>query len=140
MNRNTAVEDLGWMAGTWTCPKWGGTFEEHWLAPAGGTMQGCGRLVSGDKTGFMEFMSIELSEGSPTMWMLLGTPSNGEKNGVPFRLSTFDGTTALFENPSNGFPSKIAYVKEEGGMSCWISGVQEGKVTTEAFPFTRSQL
>lgn len=133
----TRIEDLAWMAGTWSCPKWGGTFEEHWLAPAGGTMQGCGRLLADGKTGFMEFMSIEMSDGAPTMWMLLGAPSKGEKKGVPFRLKSFDGKTAMFENPENDFPSKIAYVKEGNGMSCWISGIEKGKPTREEFAFKR---
>lgn len=131
------IEDLRFMSGAWQCDIWGGTFEEYWTPPAGGAMQGSGRHLANGKTGFMEFMSIESSSEGLTMYIMLGAPSKGEKKPVPFRLTSFDGKTALFENSKNDFPSKIAYVKESNGMSCWISGIQDGKETKEDFKFKR---
>ncbi len=129
------IEDLGFMSGAWKCEIWGGTFEEYWTPPRAGAMQGSGRHIVDGKTGFMEFMSIETGADGLTMYMMLGAPSKGEKKPVPFKLTSFDGKVALFENPKNEFPSKIAYVKESGGMSCWIEGMQDGKKTREDFKF-----
>ena len=56
---SASIMDLGWMAGSWSCKVWGGTFEETWLPPVGGTIQGTGRFVSGGRVEFTEFMSIE---------------------------------------------------------------------------------
>jgi hypothetical protein len=131
------IEDLKFMSGAWRCQIWGGTFEEYWTPPAGGAMQGCGRLVTNGKTDFMEFMSIESVPSGITMYMLIGEPSKGDKKPVPFKLTSFDGKTALFENPKNDFPSKIVYVKDGDGMKCWIEGVQKGKKTKEDFAFKR---
>lgn len=131
------VTDLSFMAGTWTCEVWGGTFEESWSKPAGGTMQGYGRHMAGGKVGFMEFMSIETRPEGLVMYMLLEAPSKGDKKPTPFKLSSFDGKTALFENPKNDFPSKIAYIKTPTGMKCWIEGMQGGKKSREEFGFKR---
>lgn len=135
--KDTTIEDLSWMAGAWRCEIWGGTFEEFWTPPSGGIMQGCGRHTADGKNGFMEFMSIEKGADGLTMHMILGAPSKGDKKPVPFKLTSFDGKTALFENPKNDFPSKIAYVKEKDGMSCWIEGVQKGQKTKEDFNFKK---
>jgi hypothetical protein len=131
------IADLAFMSGTWTCQVWGGTFQESWSTPAGGTMQGYGRHIAGGKVGFMEFMSIETRPEGLVMYMVLDAPSKGEKKPVPFKLSSFDGKTALFENPKNDFPSKICYVKTPAGMKCWIEGMQGGKKSREDFAFKR---
>lgn len=131
------IEDLSWMTGAWKCSIWGGTFEEYWTPAAGGTMQGCGRLVVDGKIQFMEFMSLETKGSNITMYMLLGEPSKGDKKPSPFKLTSFDGKSAVFENPKNDFPSKIVYVKEAKGMSCWIEGVQNGKKSKENFAFKK---
>ena len=133
---NAKIEDLGWLQGSWSCPQFGGTFEEHWLPSSGGTMQGCGKLIVAGKTEFMEYMSIEPSEGGLTMWMLLGPPSKGEKEGVPFQLTSLTGRKAIFENPKNEFPSKMTYqLLPSGSVDCVIEGMQKGKDAIEKFPF-----
>jgi hypothetical protein len=135
--QSAKVEDLAFMAGAWRCEIWGGQFEEYWTPPSNGAMQGCGRHLSDGKTGFMEFMSIETGPKGLVMYMMLGAPSKGEKKPVPFELTSFDGTTALFTNKKNDYPSTIAYVKEGSAMSCWIEGVQNGKKSREDFKFKR---
>ncbi|MBC8065274.1 MAG: hypothetical protein H7Y17_10615 [Chlorobia bacterium] len=136
-SQKTKVEDLNWMAGAWSCPMWGGTFEEYWTPVAGETMQGCGRLVANGKTSFMEFMSIESDASGITMYMMLNAPSKGEKKPVPFKLASYNGKSAIFENAKNDFPSKIVYVKDGTGMSCYIEGMQNGKKSKEDFAFKR---
>ncbi|MBK9315195.1 MAG: hypothetical protein IPM55_13275 [Acidobacteria bacterium] len=50
-----SVSDLGWMAGTWTCEKWGGEMKEIWAAPSGNTMIGMFSHVKAGEPGFYEF-------------------------------------------------------------------------------------
>jgi hypothetical protein len=134
----TTVDDLKWMSGTWECSIWGGTFEESWSKPRAGTMVGSGRHMEGTTTGFMEFMSIEPSNGVLTMWMLLGSPSAGDKKGVPFKLVSLTDGIATFENKKNDFPSQIIYSKTKTGMKCRIQGTQNGKAAHEDFDFKRT--
>jgi hypothetical protein len=137
-NLRITVDDLAWMAGLWRCDVWGGQFEETWLEPAGGTMVGMGRHVTDGETKFIEYMSIEPTQGGLTMWMLLGAPSKGEKHGVPFRLTSYDGTVATFSNPENGYPSRIVYRRTEEAMSCRLEGETDGKPAFDDFDFRRA--
>lgn len=129
------IERLGWMTGKWACSIWGGTFEESWSLPNGGTMIGVGRHIRGGDTVFMEFMSIEPDEDGLTMWMLLGAPSKGEKHPHAFRLTALSDDEALFENPSNPYPSKIRYQPREGGLWCRIEGTEDGRMKFDDFEF-----
>jgi hypothetical protein len=132
------IDDLRWMAGSWTCEIWGGTFEEVWLLPAGRTMQGVGRHLSGGKTGFMEFMSIEPTpDGGLTMWMVLGAPSKGEKKPVPFKATKVDAKESVWENPENDSPNAIHYSRgDDEDMVCRLKS--SGK-PDEVFRFVRSK-
>src|SRR5687768_681975 len=102
-----SIESLKWMAGDWICNLGKGTFEETWLLPNGGTMQGVGRHVIEGKTVFMEFLSIEPDkEGGLTMYIMLGAPSRGDKKPRPFKLTQSGNHVATFEWLENDFPSK----------------------------------
>lgn len=131
------IEDLAWMQGTWQCEVWGGTFEEHWTAPRAGTMLGVGRHIEGEKTGFMEFLSIEPSDDGLTMWIMVGAPSKGDKKPVAFRLTQLKDKEALFENPQNDFPSQIRYrMRADGNLFCRIEGKgRDGKPSSQDFDF-----
>lgn len=135
MSSNWSVTDLSWMRGSWQCEIWGGTFEEHWTAPNAGTMLAAGRHMKGGKTEFMEFLSIEPAEGGLTMWILLGTPSRGPKNGVPFKLTKLQAKEAWFENPRNDMPSKIIYRATDYGLLCRLEGIENGKPEAQEFKF-----
>ena len=138
MNKPT-IEDLSWMTGSWSCEIWGGTFEEHWIAPRGGTMQATGRHISSDKTEFMEFLSIEPSDKGLTMWIIVGAPSKGDKKGVPFELTSLKDKEAVFENKAHDFPSKIVYtLKSADKMDCILTGNEKGKDRKETFAFAKS--
>jgi hypothetical protein len=69
------------------------------------------------------------------LWILLGSPSKGPNEGVPFTLTSFVGGRAVFENPKNDFPSKITYQARKGGLSCRIEGAEDGKAKHDDFGF-----
>ena len=132
------VETLEWMSGTWECEVWGGRFQEHWMPPNRGTMQGVGRFEKDGKIEFMEFMSIELSDDTVTLYMILGAPSKGDKSPVAFKLTGYDGTRAYFERSDDGYPKRIVYSKPVSGtMLCRIEGVKDGEQTSDEFEFRR---
>ena len=131
------IDNLKWMAGDWICKLGKGTFEETWLPPNGGTMQGVGRHVVDGKTGFMEFLSIEPDkDGGLTMYIMLGAPSRGDKKPRAFKLTQVGKNVATFEWPENDFPSKIQYTMDgKGSLFCRISGKQQGKEASEEYDF-----
>ena len=132
------VEALDWMSGSWECEIWGGRFEEHWMPPKCGTMQGVGRFEKDGKIEFMEFMSIEGSSEALTLYMILGAPSKGDKSPVAFRLSELDRAHACFERSDDDYPKRIVYTKGvSGAMLCRIDGDQDGEPTCDDFEFQR---
>lgn len=132
------VDDLGWMAGTWTCSVWGGTFQETWLPPSGGTLQGTGRLVRDGKVVFMEFMTIEAAEnGKAKMFVLNQRLSEGSKTPEPFALVSQTSEMVKFERGGDDFPQIITYSKTKSGMFCRIEGMQKGQPAHTDFNFTK---
>lgn len=134
------VEDLSFMTGSWTCQVWGGTFEETWIAPKGGAMQGVGRHLVGDKVGFMESMSIETAtDGTVTMYIVTEALSKASKNADAFKLTSLVNRSATFERIDDDFPTKITYkATKEGGLFCRIEGIQKGKPRATNFEFMRN--
>ena len=59
-NATQSISDLAWIAGDWQMAPGGKSqSEEHWTAPAGGTMMGMSRTLAGDKTVEFEYLRIE---------------------------------------------------------------------------------
>ena len=56
------ADELSWLTGRWTGDGLGGTTEESWSAPAGGTMIGTFRLVKDGKPVFYELLTITQAE------------------------------------------------------------------------------
>jgi hypothetical protein len=130
------VSDLAWLSGSWKAEIWGGVFEEHWGSAAGDAMMGTGRLLRDGKTAFMEFMSIEVDAEGLTMWMILGRPSQGRKEPVPFRLKQLKGQDALFERAVDGdFPTTIHYQRTGERLVCVLRGTRQGEQAQERFEF-----
>lgn len=54
-----SIEDMAWLAGRWLGEGFGGTLEENWNPPLGGTMAATFRLVEEGKPHFYEICLIE---------------------------------------------------------------------------------
>jgi hypothetical protein len=135
-----SIETLSWMSGDWSCPIWGGTFEESWSFANGGTMQGTGRLIKDGNTTMMEFMAIEPDkDGRLVMWIIPSKISKPDLRSTPFTLSKGSASVAVWENANNDFPSKITYTsKSKNSMECVIEGKMGDKPAREVFNFTRA--
>lgn len=108
------------------------------MAPSAGSIQGVGKLVVGGKTAFMEFMSLEETDDGITMWMILGSPSKGEQRRVPFKLISVRETSAVFDLPTNGFPSRISYeLNSDKNLTCTLSGIKAGQEITDFYDFAK---
>lgn len=63
------IQDVSWIAGHWTGEAFGGTTEEVWTAPLGGSMMGSFKMVVDGKVEFYEFCTI--SEENETLYFRL---------------------------------------------------------------------
>jgi len=57
------VDDLAWLAGSWSGEAFGGTFEETWNPPSGGTMVGLFKLMRDGRPEMYELMRIADVDG-----------------------------------------------------------------------------
>jgi hypothetical protein len=115
------IHDVAWMAGRWQGEGLGGLSEEHWSAPAGGTMMGMYRLVKDGKIVFYEFFRIAEEEGSLTLRLKHFHPDmkgwEEKDNMVTFPLVRIAKDEALFDG--------IAY--QRTGRDSMVATVMMGK-------------
>ena len=130
--RDTPLAGLSWMVGTWEAVDERGAVEEHWMPERGGTMMGVNRVVSGDRTVFFEFLQIEATaEGV----VYRAWPEAG--SGTTFRLTSWEGRRARFENRAHDFPKVIEYWQEGDDLHARVEGVEKGKPRTSKWIWRR---
>ena len=126
-----AIEALGWLAGAWETRMGEASIEEHWIAPAGGTMFGVSRTVVKGKTVAFEFLRIETR---PEALVYVAQP-NG-RPGTDFTLTRLSPGSAVFENPGHDHPKVIRYRRDpEGTLTAEVEGHEKGKPLRQQFRF-----
>lgn len=128
------IEDLAWLAGGWRCEQDGATVEEHWIAPAAGAMLAVVRTYKGERQLFFEFLRLE----QRTDALVYAAHPGGASPGTEFKLTSWNGREAVFENPAHDFPKLIRYVKNDNGsVSASVEGDEGGHPAKEEFRYER---
>jgi hypothetical protein len=125
--------DLAFMAGCWQLKANGRTTDEHWLAPAGGSLLGVSRTVAGGKTAEFEFLQIrDLPQGLT----YIARPSNQAE--AQFKIASKTADEIVFENPAHDFPQRIRYRRAgPDGLHARVEGTMNGKTRGIDFPYVR---
>lgn len=130
----TTIDELDWLTGCWQSTSEGRQTTEHWMKPAGRTMLGVSRTISGDRTVEFEFMRIQQEEGGAVY--LMAIPS-GQRE-ARFKLTKASPREVVFENPTHDFPQKISYrLDSKDSLLGRISGTSKGKDRSIDFPMKR---
>lgn len=97
------LKDFTWLAGSRTMagPV---LIEERWTDPASNMMLGVSRTVRGEKVVEFEFLRIEARADG-----LYYVAQPGGRPPTDFKLTKWDGTEAIFENPQHDFPKRVIY-------------------------------
>lgn len=121
---DTSINDMAWMAGTWTGVERGIETEEHWLEPKGGLMLGLHRDVfPGGRTAF-EFLRIQADDDGIAYWA-----SPGGREPTPFRLVESSERRVVFENAEHDWPQRIIYwLEEENVLGARAEGTEGGEL------------
>jgi hypothetical protein len=114
-----SVSSLSWIAGCWIAVDAEKGSEEHWTAPAGGTLLGMSRTVRGGKTVAYEFMEIRETD----TLLFIASPSGQTR--TTFRLAATGERRVEFENADHDFPQKVIYFRKGEDL---LMGRIEGKV------------
>lgn len=125
------ISELAWMSGDWQTAAGGRTqIEEHWMAPAGGSMIGMGRTIAGGRTVEFEYLRIEQRADQ----IFYVASPKGRCPGTDFKLTRLSGQEAIFENPEHDFPKRIIYRKNsDGSLTASIDGGAGTKSMTFAY-------
>ena len=126
------IADLAWLAGSWRGEGLGGMNEEHWSAPAGGTMMGMYRLLKGERVAFYELLTLSESEGSLLLTLrhfhpdLRGWEERDDTVKMPFIKAEagryyFEGLT--MEPLSNGTLTIYLAIEDQGPRGAPVSEV-----------------
>jgi len=129
------VESLAWLSGCWSMSQsGGGTIEEHWTKPAGGTLVGMGRTVRGGQTAEYEFLLIKAIDGRLGY---IAKPS-GQPEGT-FIARTLTETEVVFENLAHDFPQRVIYRRDaQGVVGARVEGqTPAGQVRGIDYPYGR---
>ena len=128
-----SISDLSWLAGCWSSRGGEAGSEEHWLAPAGGSMLGVGRTVVDGKTVAHEFMQIRETE--PGKLAFIARPSGQAEASFP--LARLGENEVVFENPSHDFPQRVVYRRQGEELQARIEGTETGTDKRIEFPMDR---
>lgn len=128
------VTEFSWLAGAWEGEGLGGTVEEMWSAPAGGSMVGHFRLVRDGKPVFYELLTLIEVDGSVEMRLKHMNPDmtgwEEKHDFVTFTLVKHDSSGAYFG----------PFTIRRTGPNSWegFLAMQQGGVTREEkFSFRR---
>ncbi len=128
------ITRLSWLAGCWEQRTATRLVEEHWLAPAGGSMVGVSRTISRDATRAWEFLRIMPVSGALAY---IAVPSG--QNETSFPATLVSDTLVVFENPAHDFPQRIAYRRVTAdSVVARISAVKDGQQRGTDIPMRRS--
>jgi hypothetical protein len=131
--KKTTIADLTWISGAWVLEHGGTRTEETWSPAASNAILGMSRTLRGDRMVAFEFLRIvQRNDG------IFYVAQPGGRPATDFKLTSFDGSTAIFENPQHDFPKRILYTRNpDGSLTARIdagAGVTEGAMD---FPFKR---
>lgn len=100
------------------------------MAPAGGSIIGMGRTVSGGHT--IEFEYLRIEERASQIYYVASP--KGRCPGTDFKLTRLAGQEATFENTEHDFPKRITYKKNpDGSLTASIDGGAGTKAMTFAY-------
>lgn len=123
----TGIAALAWMAGDWQTAPGGRQVDEHWTAPAGGSMLGMSRTVADGTTKEFEYLRIvERADG-----VFYVAHPGARSPGTEFKLTRSSDGEAVFENPQHDFPKRITYKRSsEGTLLAIVDGGEGTKAIT----------
>ncbi|MEO5896542.1 MAG: DUF6265 family protein [Vicinamibacterales bacterium] len=113
------IAQMEWLSGTWSGTVGGGTVEERWTSPAGGSMISVGRTLRNGTMPAFEFLCIVERNGG----LVYTAMPNGRQPATDFTMTTIEVNAVTFENPEHDFPKMIRYtLRPDGRLEAVVSG------------------
>lgn len=124
---------LAFLVGDWRIAEGTMVVEEHWGAPAGGSMIGYSRTLDGARLASFEFMRIAVDDGVP---VFLASPQ-GRDPATPFAVAEVTADRVVFANAAHDFPQRIVYTCAGDELAVELHGVAHGKPAEQGWSYRR---
>jgi hypothetical protein len=125
------LADLSWFAGRWVDDSGGDLSEEIWTAPAGDSMVGMWRYVSGGKVKIYEILTISSEEGGIVLRLRHFDPKlvgrEDKATPVALKLTGWKPGEARFEGPAVGAPGTLALTYRRSGDALMSTLEKDGR-------------
>ena len=129
------LDDVSWLAGSWTGDAFGQAFEQVWNAPSAGSMVGLFKLYQGDKVSFYELLLLVEEEGSLSLKVKHFTPEfiawEDKEDYISFPLVRIDDDAIHFSGLS-------FYRVDEDRMAGYIVMRNEDELREEKLSYRRN--
>ena len=128
------TKDVAFFTGCWVFERGGRKVEEHWMAPAGGSLMGLSRTTAGPKTVEYEFLQIrDTADGL----VYIAKPSGQAE--ATFKVASLTAEEVVFENPTHDFPQRIKYRRVGADeLHARVEGTRNGKTSGFDLPYKRT--
>lgn len=125
-----------WIVGNWEQKTDKGILTESWQRQNDSVFVGSCYFINESDTLHRETILLEQRADSITYSANVKGQNNDKA--VPFRLTTANTNSLVFENPAHDYPQKIVYQKSKSnGLLVTISGILHGKKSVEKYNFSK---
>jgi hypothetical protein len=127
MREDYKIEKLLWIIDRWETAVEETRSYEHWEKISDTLFEGSSETIKNGTSIFSEKLKIE-KIGEEIFYI-----ADVKHNPAPvmFKLIYLSENEAVFENPEHGFPKKITYKNENGGLHAWIEGTGKNNQWTK---------
>ena len=134
--KTNLLNEIDWLIGTWENNSDKGNLLEIWKKENDSVYSGQSFYIKAKDT--LHFESIQLKQICDSL--LYSSSVKGQDNdlALDFRLTSKTQNQFVFENPKNDYPKKIVYkLISKDSLVAIISGIQQGKASSETFSMKR---
>lgn len=125
-----------WIIGSWEQKTDKGILTESWQRQNDSVFVGSCYFINESDTLHRE--TILLEQRADSIAYSANVKGQNNDKAVPFRLTTANTNSLVFENLTHDYPQKIVYQKNKSnGLVVTISGILQGKKSEEKYSFTK---
>ena len=131
------LEKMNWLLGNWENEMPEGVLTETWTKENDSTFSGTTYFII-NKKDTVHSEAIILKQLNDELIYRPTVKGQNNDEPVDFKLSSESENSFSFENPKHDYPQKIVYKKvNETNLVATISGMQQGKQSTESYPMKK---
>ena len=131
------LEKMNWLLGNWENEMPEGVLTETWTKENDSTFSGTTYFII-NKEDTVHSETIILKQLNDELVYRPTVKGQNNDEPVDFKLSSESENSFSFENPKHDYPQKIVYKKvNETNLVATISGIQQGKQSSESYPMKK---